>query len=614
VRTAGVLNDLAVVEGSGTFSLGLGGLAYATGGGLDESAQVLGYTVAAVPAASLGDVVLADGITVVNAGTSYTLAEVQGMQFRATSNGNGGPDLFSFVVSDDGGTAAGGVDALTQALRITVTPANAAPLLFGSNSLAGATEDIADTGTPVSQLIAGQVGDSDPGALGGIAVTAVDNSNGSWQYTTDGGTTWTAFGAVTENAARLLAADGQTSVRFVANPDWNGTVVAGLTFRAWDQTRGTSGLTVADAGVNGGSSAFSTGRESVDIVVTAINDAPERTGGVLADLSVNAGSGTTSLGLAGLSFAPGPATAIDEASQLLSYTVTAVPPPGIGDVVLSDGATVVSAGSGHTLAELRGVQFRAATGASGGQAVFSFVVADDGVGPGVGTTSASLIIRVAAAPPPAPAPDVQPPAPPPAPAPAIEVAPQAPPPAPRPESEVVLVLPSGGELPPQPAPVVERSGFAEVEATRVVVAPATFQRRGGDATEAAQPEMLLASFTGQARAGTSGVDDFQRVLRSSAFEAELDRMREDVRKEFDLDRTTSISAAGVTLGASVIYVLWLIRGGVLMSSYLSALPAWRVLDPLPVLSRVDDDYDAEDDDLDALAGDDAEPATTLRGF
>ena len=67
----------------------------------------------------------------------------------------------------------------------------------------------------------------------------------------------------------------------------------------------------------------------------------------------------------------------------------------------------------------------------------------------------------------------------------------------------------------------------------------------------------------------------------------------------------------VPIALSVVYVLWLIRGGVLIGSYLSALPAWRFLDPLPVLARVSGDEDEEDDDaLDAHAD---KPADPLRG-
>jgi hypothetical protein len=57
------------------------------------------------------------------------------------------------------------------------------------------------------------------------------------------------------------------------------------------------------------------------------------------------------------------------------------------------------------------------------------------------------------------------------------------------------------------------------------------------------------------------------------------------------------------------YLLWLIRGGALVASALSALPAWRILDPLPVLSRVtdDDEDEADEDDDQAIASFDDEP-------
>src|SRR4029079_15366851 len=49
-------------------------------------------------------------------------------------------------------------------------------------------------------------------------------------------------------AARLLAADANTYVRFVPNADWNGTVTNGIVFRAWDQTSGTAGSTASLTG------------------------------------------------------------------------------------------------------------------------------------------------------------------------------------------------------------------------------------------------------------------------------------------------------------------------------------------------------------------------------
>jgi hypothetical protein len=142
-------------------------------------------------------------------------------------------------------------------------------------------------------------------------------------------------------------------------------------------------------------------------------------------------------------------------------------------------------------------------------------------------------------------------------------------------------------------------------------AAALLERRFALDQPAQAADLTLTSFSAMARVSGNGAQEFQRALRSPEFVGELDRLRDDIRREFDLDKTVSVSVAGVSLGASVAYVLWLIRGGVLMGSYLSALPAWRILDPLPVLSRVDDEAPDEDDALDAMA---EQPGDPLRGF
>jgi hypothetical protein len=107
------------------------------------------------------------------------------------------------------------------------------------------------------------------------------------------------------------------------------------------------------------------------------------------------------------------------------------------------------------------------------------------------------------------------------------------------------------------------------------------------------------------------LDQFQQTLRSGAFIEELNRLRKQLHDEFDIDRTTSITVAGLSLGVSVVYILWLIRGGVLLGSYLSALPAWRLLDPLPVLARTGDDEDEDDEAFEPTGRQGPDP---LRGF
>ena len=123
---------------------------------------------------------------------------------------------------------------------------NVAPVINGAGNLATVHQNepaSSISGSKVSDLIAGHVTDPDPGALSGIAVTAADNTHGTWQFSTDSGAHWTDFGAPGDSNARLLAADVNTYVRFVPAADFNGVVSPGITFRAWDQTSGTAGLT-----------------------------------------------------------------------------------------------------------------------------------------------------------------------------------------------------------------------------------------------------------------------------------------------------------------------------------------------------------------------------------
>ncbi len=164
--------------------------------------------------------------------------------------------------------------------RVTVTPVNDAPELdpTGVMTLWAIDEDTTvNPGTLVRDIVASggndRITDVDYGALEGMAVTAVDNTHGAWQYTVNAGRTWNAFGAPTAVAARLLGSDAGTRIRFLPHADWNGTVDPGLTFRAWDHTQGFNGQT-ADASVGGGATAFSAASESAAITVHPVNDPP----------------------------------------------------------------------------------------------------------------------------------------------------------------------------------------------------------------------------------------------------------------------------------------------------------------------------------------------------
>jgi hypothetical protein len=55
------------------------------------------------------------------------------------------------------------------------------------------------------------------------------------------------------------------------------------------------------------------------------------------------------------------------------------------------------------------------------------------------------------------------------------------------------------------------------------------------------------------------------------------------------------STAVVSTSISVGYVIWILRGGSLLTAFVSALPTWSSFDPLPVLKSFDQHNDDEDD-------------------
>ena len=96
----------------------------------------------------------------------------------------------------------------------------------------------------VSQLA---MADTDGNPLG-IAITNVDDSNGTWQFSTDGGANWSAISnTVSDSGNALLLAQTTSSytnlIRFVPNAGYYTATSpsSSITIRAWDQTQGTSG-------------------------------------------------------------------------------------------------------------------------------------------------------------------------------------------------------------------------------------------------------------------------------------------------------------------------------------------------------------------------------------
>jgi VCBS repeat-containing protein len=183
-----------------------------------------------------------------------------------------------FVLTDgDGGTSP------NYNTTVTVSAVNDAPVLADTALSLTVAEDAGVPSGAVGSLIStftGGITDVDSGASKGLAITGSNQTNGIWYYTRNGGTTWTAVGTVSNTSALLLADNGSTRLYFAPNANYHGTSSAALTVRAWDQTSGTAGTKVSTAST-GGTTAFSSATDTVDVTVTAVNDAP-------TDLSLSA--------------------------------------------------------------------------------------------------------------------------------------------------------------------------------------------------------------------------------------------------------------------------------------------------------------------------------------
>ncbi len=158
----------------------------------------------------------------------------------------------------------------------------------GTPVLTGLTEDqTTNGGQTVASFVGSSITDADSGAVEGIAIIAAEPGNGAWEYSTDNGGTWAAVGTVATDSALLLREADK--IRFV--PNSQASTVASLTYRAWDQTRGTAGTKVTTV-PNGAVSAFSSATETASIAVSDVEDAPSVVGlaGDSSTLSPGAGA------------------------------------------------------------------------------------------------------------------------------------------------------------------------------------------------------------------------------------------------------------------------------------------------------------------------------------
>jgi hypothetical protein len=243
----------------------------------------------------------ANGSTVVMYATAGSASSAGG-----GSTGGGGAlytctDTSGFGISPAGSTVTrlANLTVSGEGFRGVALVPNQAPMLSSGNSnLPAIFENPASNpGQLVSAVLAGLGGSpiSDTaGSHQGIAVTAADATNGSWQFNLSDGQGWQNFGTVSNTSALTLAADGSNAaaVRFVPNANYSGS--ATFTFKAWDQSRGINGtkFDITHFVAPAGTSPFSTATATATQTVNFVNQAPSFVRGPSQSILNTAGAQT----------------------------------------------------------------------------------------------------------------------------------------------------------------------------------------------------------------------------------------------------------------------------------------------------------------------------------
>ena len=154
-----------------------------------------------------------------------------------------------------------------------------------------------------------------------------------------------------------------------------------------------------------------------------------------------------------------------------------------------------------------------------------------------------------------------------------------------PVESLTWAAPAAAEEAPSAEPEAPGLEIRQGAAT-VSLPPMALPRSGPNEAEPVALPELDGGTDSAATAANSLPDDLATALRESRLNAALDLWRESADNDVMQQHDRIVSSVAVSSGLSVGYMLWLARGGVLMASVMSALPAWASLDPLPVLAQL----------------------------
>ena len=167
-----------------------------------------------------------------------------------------------------------------------------------------------------------------------------------------------------------------------------------------------------------------------------------------------------------------------------------------------------------------------------------------------------------------------------------------------------FVPPTGPEAHPA-AQAAPGDGPAAPHATWTAPTMADLRPETGDAT---QPNRYVLDRAGAADAGDSGGGDSHWSGADAAASARaavtqmqlwqaIDSMRQDVDSSVTHTTLTIGATVTATTGMTVGYVVWIVRGGLMLSSVMANLPMWRLMDPMAILNQSGDDDGQADESL-----------------
>jgi hypothetical protein len=157
--------------------------------------------------------------------------------------------------------------------------------------------------------------------------------------------------------------------------------------------------------------------------------------------------------------------------------------------------------------------------------------------------------------------------------------------------------------PPAPAPGENSTSPNSTHAARSVVVAQAQSTTTPHAPIAVRTLPSVQSMVPDKRVNTVPDEVFKFLSPQGPMLQNLDAIKSDMESQKAL-KVDAGSATVVSFSASAAYLIWLIRGGSLLSSLLSIFPAWKSIDPLPVLEsfeqsrkrrkgKIDDDESLE---------------------